>query len=299
MMRKDRIDAAGAATLVVFAVAMGLNQVLIKLTNDGLSPVFQAGVRSVIAVPVVLGAAWLLRSRLSLTDGTLRPGLLVGALFAVEFVLLFIALDLTSVARASILFYTMPIWVALGAHFLLPGEGMSWRKAAGLALALVGVAAALADRGGTGALSGDLLALAGAVMWAAIALVIRTSALARTSPEQQLLYQLGVSAIILLAVAPLFGPAVRDFEPVHGLYLLVQGALVVGVMFLVWFHVLAIYPASDMAAFGFLAPVFGVILGWAVLGEEIGFGVLAALVLVSAGIWLINRRPRVVPLPPS
>lgn len=291
-MRKDRIDAAGAATLVAFALAMGFNQVLIKLTNEGLQPIFQAGLRSVLALPVVVASAWLMRQRLSVTDGTFWPGMAIGLCFSVEFIFIYTSLDLTSVSRASILFYTMPIWLALGAHVLIPGERMTLRKAIGLTMALGGVALALSDRGGDGSLLGDLYAIGAAVMWACIALIVRSTALSRATPEMQLGYQLTVSAIVLLAISPLFGPHIREFVPVHLLYLFIQGVLIVGVMFLVWFYVLSVYPASDMAAFGFLAPVFGVILGWALLGEDVGLSIIGALVLVSAGIYIVNSRSR-------
>jgi drug/metabolite transporter (DMT)-like permease len=53
-----------------------------------------------------------------------------------------------------------------------------------------------------------------------------------------------------------------------------------------------------VASFSFLSPVFAVILGWLLLGEKVGPQVWAALVLVAAGITLINR-PRKRILPPS
>ena len=40
----------------------------------------------------------------------------MGMLFAGEFMFLFTALDLTTVARASVIFYTMPLWLALIGH---------------------------------------------------------------------------------------------------------------------------------------------------------------------------------------
>lgn len=40
-------------------------------------------------------------------------GAWAGLLFAAEFICLFTALDLTSVARVSILFYSMPVWLAI------------------------------------------------------------------------------------------------------------------------------------------------------------------------------------------
>ena len=97
MERKDRIDAFGAALLILFSFLMGVNQVLVKLVNEGFSPVFQAGLRSACALVPVLAFALITRKRLSITDGSLIPGIVCGLLFSFEFVLLFTAFEYTAV----------------------------------------------------------------------------------------------------------------------------------------------------------------------------------------------------------
>lgn len=292
-MRKDRIDATGAALLVTVSFLLGLNQVLVKLVGVGMAPMMQAGLRSGFAILPVLGLALLLRRRLSITDGSLRWGLLTGVFFAVEFVMLFAALDYSTVGRVSVLFYTMPVWMTLGAHFLIPGEVMTPRRVLGLVLAVLGVVVALWDRsGGQAQMLGDVLCIAAAMLWAAIGLIARITPMNRSVPEMQLLYQLCVSAVILIPLAFLIGDQFRDIAPMHWGILSFQAVVVVAFGFLTWFWVLSVYPSSDMASFSFLAPVFGVILGWLMLGEPITPAILLALALVSAGIVLINRKPR-------
>ncbi|NEU34958.1 EamA family transporter, partial [bacterium LRH843] len=82
--------------------------------------------------------------------GTVPSGILLGVLFAIEFSCIFFALDLTTVARTSILFYTMPVWLGFAGHFLLEGERLTPMKLAGQGLAVLGVAIAVLDRGGPG-----------------------------------------------------------------------------------------------------------------------------------------------------
>ena len=60
--------------------------------------------------------------------------------------------------------------------------------------------------------------------------------------------------------------------------------------FLAWFYLMKTYPASNVASFAFLTPVFSVVLAWLLLGEPLRWTVIAALTLVSLGIFLINRR---------
>lgn len=296
MPRKDRIDAFGVTGLLMFALLMGFNQVVIKVVNDGLQPVFAAGLRSAGAILCVALWMWLRGVRFRIAPRTFWPGIWLGLFFAVEFMLVFVALDLTSVARVSVIFYSMPVWLSLGAHLLLPGERIGAKKAVGLALAIAGVAWAMADRdaGGTApaSLVGDLCALAGAMCWAAIALVARATPVSQEPPEVQLLWQVVVSSLVLLPLAPLFGPLVREFEPIHAWGLGFLTVVVASGGFLFWFWLLKVYPASGVASFSFLSPVFGVVFGWLILGERIGPSILGALALVAVGIVLINRPAR-------
>ncbi|HUS54069.1 MAG TPA: DMT family transporter [Thermohalobaculum sp.] len=295
MERKDRIDALGGAVLLTFSLLVGLNQVMIKLVNAGMQPVFQAGMRSACAFLPVLIFAILARRRLSLTDGSLWPGILAGVFFATEFVLLFQSVEYTSVARASVFFYTMPFWVALWAHFLIPSERLTPARVFGLVLAIGGIALALLrdDHPATEhALFGDILSLLGAMFWAAIVYLARMTKLSKASPEMLLLYQLAVSSVILLAAAPLFGPLIREMTPALAAIFAFQVLAVVCFGFLLWFWALKIYPASNMTSFSFLAPLFGVLFSWLILGEAISWTTIMALVLVAIGIVLVNRRAR-------
>ncbi|MGB7181036.1 MAG: DMT family transporter [Burkholderiaceae bacterium] len=294
MQRKDYIDAPGALALIVFSSLMGLNQVLVKLVNAGMHPVFQAGARSLCAFIPVLLWAWLRKKPLNIRDGSLGPGMLAGLFFSGEFVLLFTALEYTSVSRASVFFYTMPLWTALGAHWLIPGERLTVLRVTGLFVAITGVVLALSRNNAPVsdlAFVGDIMCLLGAMLWAGIALLARTTALSKSCPEMALLYQLGVSAPILLAAAPLLGEPIREMTPLIGGIFAFQVIVVVAFGFALWFWALSIYPAGSMTSFSFLAPVFGVFFGWALLNEVISPVIVIALILVSLGVVLVNRKP--------
>ncbi len=291
MDEKRAIDGIGATALIGFAVLLAVNQVVVKVTGGGFGPVFQAGLRSAGASVVI--AIWMgvRGQRLSLGSGVLLWGVIAGGLFAVEFIFLFSALDLTSVSRASIIFYSMPVWLALAAHFLLPGERLNGRRAFGLAVAMAGVVLALLDRSGAEAsLTGDLLALAAAFGWAGVALMVRVTPLARVPAETQLLLQVVTSAVILLALAPLIGDTFRAPTALHWAGLAFQAICVASLGYLAWFGLIKIYRANGVASFSFLSPVFSVMLGWALLGETIGPQIWGALALVALGIFLINRK---------
>ncbi len=288
------LDLSGFWLMFGLAMLFGANNVLIKLGNQGLQPVFYAGARSAVAALAVGG--WMAFRGISPRLDLWRPGLLIGSLFAIEFMLLYWALDNTNVVRASSLFYAMPIWLTLAAHFLFPGDRLSLRRGLGLVLgfgAVVVTFAARADILEGGSLRGDLAALFAGMAWAGIVVVSRRSRLGQTSAETQLMWQLMVSAILLIAVAPLFaGPLVRDFSGEQIVYFAVQALGVAALGFLTWFWLLGRYQASTLASFSFVTPVLSALLGWLLLSEPVTWQTPLALGLLVAGLFLINRRPR-------
>lgn len=294
MERKSRIDATGAIILIFFMAVLGLNQVGIKIVNDGMAPVFQAALRSVAACIIMFIYCLWRGIKIDTRTAVLIPGIATGVCFAVEFALLFYAIQNTTVARASVLFYTMPFWVAIGAHFFIPDEKLNMIRVFGLILAAIGTAIAiLGGQGGLGeaSLYGDVSALVAAVFWATIAIVTRTTQFSTIKPEAQLFYQLSISALILVPLSML-GETFREPTQLHFLIFATQVVFVVCIGFVTWFWVLSVYPASDMASFSFLAPLFGVLFGWLILGEELTWNILVALLMVGVGILLVNKKTK-------
>ena len=296
-VKRDRLDAFGVVALTGFALLLAFNQVVIKVTNGGLQPVFFAGLRSAGAVVCILIWCWWRSIPFSGDKAVAFAGLATGMVFTLEFLLLFVALDLTTVSRTAVIFYSMPVWMAILAHVFVPGDRLTGAKVAGLALCVCGVGLAMAQRGGgTANPWGDLAALGASWGWAATALMAKASALRRIRPEGQLLWQVGVSAPLLLLVAQFFGPLLREPGVGHWVGLGFQIVVVVSAGSIFWLWLLARYPASGVASFSFLAPVFGVGLGWLLLDESVDWTLILALFLVAAGLWAINRRGADSPL---
>jgi drug/metabolite transporter (DMT)-like permease len=292
-MRKDRLDGVGLSALLAVALLLAFNQIIVKEVNQGLQPVFFAGLRSALAVAFVYAfLKWRgLTSRLRRSD--LVPGVLMGTVFAAEFLCLFMALDLTLVSRAAVIFYSMPVWMGLLGHFFLPGERLNGIRALGLLLAFLGTAWAIFSRpegAGEASLWGDLFALGGAWGWAGTAFLARKTSLREAGPEAQLFWMVAVSAPILLVVSPLFGPLIRDIQPEHWLWLLFQSSVVVAGGFVAWLWLLSVYPTTTVASFSFLTPLFAILLGYILYGEPLTLALAVAFLLVASGIILINRR---------
>ena len=104
--RSGRSTAATRSTrppssiMIGLTFSWGLNGVAAKLSNAGYNPVFLTLVRSAIGgLLVFLWCRWR-GIPLFARDGTLRAGLLAGLLFGLEFLLIFVGLDYTTVAAA-------------------------------------------------------------------------------------------------------------------------------------------------------------------------------------------------------
>lgn len=292
--RRDAIDTLAVALMVGLTLSWGLNGVAAKLSNSGYSPVFLTLVRSALGGALVFLWCRCRGIRLFEADGTLWVGVLAGLLFAIEFLLIFVGLDYTSVARSALLVNTMPFWVLVGGHFLL-GERMSARKIAGLLLAFGGLVLIFSDKlsqPGPDALIGDLMSLGAGLVWAATNVVIKGTKLARASAEKLLLYQLAVAAVVALAILPFSGPAIRDANVLATSAMIFQAVYIVAVTYVLWFWLLRHYPASSLASFTFLTPAFGVLFAGLILGEPLGATIFIALVLIAAGLVLVNRAPR-------
>ena len=291
---KQALHLRAVVSLVVLCGSWGLAQVATKVTLVGIPPALQMGGRSLLAGALVLLWCRLRREPVFAADGTLGPGLAVGLLFGGEFLLLFWGLGLTTASRGVIFLYLAPFVVALGGHFAL-GERLTARKLSGLIAAFSGLILGFSDRlslPSPEALIGDALCLGAALLWGATTLVIKGSVLARVAAEKTLLYQLGVSAVLGLTLGFFLGEQVDPNAVVAVLpAFLYQAIWVAVVTYIAWFALIRDYPASLLASFTFLTPIFGVGFGAALLGEELSPRLLAALILVAAGIYLVNRSP--------
>jgi drug/metabolite transporter (DMT)-like permease len=289
------LDARAAATMVLLCALWGLGQVSIKVGNEGISPLWQAGLRS--AGAAVLLIVWMLARGIPLRSppGIAPYGWMIGIAFGVEFAFLYPGMALTTAARATVMIYTAPFFVAIGAHVLL-GDRLNTTRIAGLVLALAGVAVAMADRGGPGgtgqgSLVGDLLCLVAGFLWAVTTLIVKATPIRTERPERTLLWQLWVSAIVLIAASLLAGEA-GIFAPTPTVWLAFayQIVIVASASYLAWFMLVQRHSASSLSAFTFMTPLFGVGFAALLLGETLTVSLLTAAALIAAGIYLVNRR---------
>ncbi len=293
--RKTYLDALAIGLLLVCCIFWGAQQVLVKATLPMMPPVLQAAIRFAAASFLLLAWCRWRGIALFLRDGTLRVGVLAGGLFALEFACLYVGLAHSSASRLTIFLYTCPFFVALLLPMFVPSERLRAAQWAGLACAFVAVVFAFNDHSAVQTtVWADALALAAGVFWALTTVVIRATRLGSITPEKLLFYQLAVSAAVLPVVSLALGePWAQPVSNITGFTaasLIVQTVIGAFASYLTWMWMLSRYPATRLASFTFLTPVFALIFGALWLNEPITVPLIAALVMVGVGIVLVNRK---------
>ena len=295
--RKTNLDAPAVAGILLCCGLWGLNQVATKLALAEIPPLLQAGLRSLGAALLV--TLWARGRGIALGGapaGSWRGGLLAGALFAAEFGCVFVGLLHTSASRMVVFVYLAPFVVALGMPLIARAERLSRLQGTGLLVAFAGVAWAFGESfNGPAAVGsrqwlGDALGVAAAVLWGCTTLAIRGSRLAAASAEVTLLYQLGVSGVLLVAASLLAGEAWPTRVSALPLAMMAFQTVVVSfASYLLWFGLLRRYPATKLSAFTLLTPVAGLLSGVLLLDEPLTTRLLVATVAVCVGIAAVNR----------
>ena len=287
------LDAFAAAVMVMLCVSWGFNQVAAKFAIHDIPPMTQAAIRSVVAALIVAAWAKARGQQLLARDGTLAAGLSAGLLFAFEFVFLYQGLLYTTATRAVLFLYLAPFVVVIGSRIFLPADRFHWSQWAGLTLSFSGLALAFGvptPSTDPHQALGDLMVIAGAILWASTTLVIKASSLNRISAEKVMLYQLVVSAPLLALCIPLFGEHMHAMPSWPALAALgYQTVWVVSVTFVIWFALVARYSANRLSAFTFLSPLCGVAAGHFLLGEPLNGAFMVSVALVAGGLILVNR----------
>ncbi|MDN3918790.1 DMT family transporter [Roseateles violae] len=293
--RKSHLDGFAVGALLLCCLLWGLNQVAAKAALSEIGPLWQAGLRSLVAAALVaLWAGWR-GIKLFERDGSLRGGLLAGSLFGLEFACIFIGLQYTTASRMVVFIYLSPFVVALGMPFIAASERLRPRQMGGLLLAFGAVAWAFAEGFGQASTSslqwlGDGLGLLSALLWGGTTLAIRGTRLSQAGAEKTLLYQLGISGLGLTAGALLAGEAAPLAWSLRlgGLFLF-QAVVVSFASYLLWFWMIRHYPATKLASFTLATPLFGLLAGALLLGEPVTARLILALVALAAGVLLVNK----------
>jgi drug/metabolite transporter (DMT)-like permease len=236
------------------------------------------------------------KEKLFHTDIMLFHGLMVGLLFGLEFACIYFGMLYTDAARSVIFVYLSPFVVAIGAHFFLKGDRLTFLKTLGLLLAFTGIVFVFSGRPKTAKPTmfiGDLLEITAAFLWGATTLYIKKFMAEKVHPINTFLYQLFFSIPILFLMSFILEPKWVYRVDLYIVGSIVYQSVIIAFMsYFVWFKLIHNYSVSRLSAFTFFTPVFGVLFGILFLKEELTFSLMVGLPLVSIGIIFVNWRKK-------
>lgn len=295
VQRKDHLDTFAITVLVACCAFWGFQQILIKFAGREIPPLWQASVRMAGATALLWLWCQLRGVKLFNRDGSLRGGLVVGLLFAAEFCLIYLGLQHTSASRLTVFLYTSPFWVAVLLPRFVPSEKLRRIQWVGLVIAFgaVGIAFSEAFLHGSapGQWKGDAMGLAAGMFWGLTTIAIRTTKVATVQAEKSLFYQLSVTAVVCPVLSLALGETWSfDYSALAWGSVFLQTAVGAFASYLAWMWMLRHYPATQMATFTFLTPLFALVFGVVLLGEPLTLQLVLALLGVAAGIVLVSRK---------
>ncbi|WP_441233434.1 DMT family transporter [Bradyrhizobium sp. 930_D9_N1_4] len=187
-----------------------------------------------------------------------------------------------------------PVFTAALAALLL-GEGMTWRKASGLLLGIIGVTAIVWHRlaVGTDSMHGIVFTLASLA-----SIVAGTILFKLLAPKGSLWIGNGVQN---LAAGLVLTPVAFSFADIHAIdvtpgligafaFLVLGGSILA---YWLWFHLLKTCGATAASAYHFLMPPLGMLFAYLVLGEHVEARDLLGIIPVALGIYLVTRPAKV------
>jgi drug/metabolite transporter (DMT)-like permease len=275
----------GLASSTLGGTAAAVTRYLVASADPITLALLRFGIGFICVLPVALA----LRVRWPKRADWPAAGLLGLSFYGVFFVFYNMAMSYTTAARASLALSTLPLQtMVVGA--LLGREAIGLRKAAGVAVAISGVAMSLATGLGQapqGAWRGELIMTA-AVLCMAVYNVFSRELVQRSSALGFLTFGMGVGALALLVVALALGrlSVLGGFgtpEWAGGVYLGIAGG---ALAFVLW--VMALQHASPTRVANTMAvnPLAAALLAAVLVHEPITWNLAVGLLAVLAGIWV-------------
>ncbi len=271
----------------IVSILWGIPYLFISIAvDDGMPPAFLAWVRVVLGAVILLPIAWRAGLLPSLRGRWSWIAPYAIAEIVIPFPLIAAGEQHVASSLAAILIAAAPLFVALLALRFDRSERVTGSRLAGLLIGLAGVIALVGiDVAG----KSDELLGAGAILLAAFGYAIGPMVLKQKLADLDPRATMGVSlsfAALFLTPAALIHPPASNPSADGIVALLVLGFFCTAAAFVFYGALVAEAGPSRALVITYTSPVVAVALGVAVLGESLGPGAVAGLLLILAGSWL-------------
>jgi len=272
----------------------GSTWLAIKVGLGSLPPITFAGIRFVIASSLLASYAIAKRVEFPKDANSWRVMLFLSlSQIAVPYALAFWGEQYMTAGLTSLLFATLPFFVAVFAHFMIPSERVTTRKVTAMLLCFIGVAVIFSRElmFTVNSFWGGIAVVASAGIAGCANVVGKKYSLSINSTVN-VVVQMGVGSILLVAAGLVLEHGVPlnfDYASVFAIvYLAVLGSTFA---FVALYWLFTRMEVTRISLFTFITPIVAVLLGWLILGESVDINVAAGGSLILVGVVLLSRVP--------
>ena len=294
----ERARAAAIVEGLLAVLVWGASFIATKVALEDASPVTVVWLRFAMGV-AVLGVAVTARHQFAVVPLKELPTFALLGLIGITFHqwLQSNALVTSQASTSGWIVATTPIFMAVLGRVVL-GERLSWPRAAGIALAALGVllvvskddpATVLAGRFGA---PGDVLILLSAPNWAVFSVLSRGAL--RKHPATRMMFYVMTIGWLFTSVLLFAGPGLSEIgtiTPRGWVALAFLGFACSGLAYIAWYDALKHMPASQVGALLYLEPLVAMTVAAVVLSEPILLSTAVGGAVILVGVWFVNRRP--------
>ena len=278
--------------LVLLGAIWGSSFFNIKIATYSYEPYTLALIRVILATVTMLAVSYIYNIKIHAFSRNWKIYALVGICnITIPFSLIAIGTNKIDSYLAAMLMSTTPITGSILAHFFIKDEKISFLKSIGIILGFTGILLLFFDK----LIINEsnylfvLIILLGSTFYSVSGILILKK-LKKSGNINVTTSTLIWSVISLLPLSFLFEEPLKSTPTFEStLSLIYLGVIATGFAWWLRFKILSNNGIVFQTQVAYLIPIFGVIFGALILGEQITWKVLASLVIITLGIYIVKK----------
>ena len=284
--------------LSLLIVMWGSAFAALKISLLTIPPLWVMSLRLIIGSLTIAIVFLIMKKKLPLTVEFWKWSLLIGFLgFSVPFSIISWGAQYIPSSLVAILMGANPIITLILAYFFLPNSSLNFRMIIGVFIGLIGIILLI----GFGNINSDLYK--GQFIYGQLAVLTGTfsfaiaSILLKNSPQEhsfeRALGSLICGSFIGLFLAYFFSKSplqIYQISSESAVSLVLLGIFPTGIATVIWFKIISLKGPLFLSLVNYLIPIWALILGILLLSEKINFIIGFGLILITIGVWMIEKR---------
>ncbi len=295
-MKKDTrkiLDKRAASLALFLSILWSGNPVGTKLGLLDTTPLRLGWMRFLAGGVVVLVYSLITKKSFKLKRHEYLPLFVLGILFSVQLIFLNVGQSYTQASHAILIFTTYPLWAGIIAHFIVPGDKLNKFRILGVITAYLGIVVVFLSNFSESSydyIIGDFLCLICAILLAIRQIFI--SNLGQSIAQHKMLASQAIFGILIFIIGSYIfeNPSNSFFTKNIVISVVYTGIIIAGFAFMAQHWLLRTYLPSGVIFLSLTQPIFGVLLSWIILNEEIGLELYIGSILVIIGSGLAQKK---------